>query len=95
MASRWRRRQVCALIDGDGRQWQVALRMIDGRGARLEGGPPPALGTSVELVHPEAGAIGATVSEIGTGCFRIRFDDSERAVAYALAAIAADMTRRR
>lgn len=92
MASRWRRRRVCQLTEDDGRQ-SVALRSIDGRGARLETDHPPALGRIVELHHPEAGSIRATVSEIGLGSIRISFDGAEHAIAYALSAITADMTR--
>lgn len=92
MASRWRRRRVCQLIGDEGQQ-SVALRAIDGRGAQLDSDHPPALGTIVELRHPEAGSIRATVSEIGHGSLRISFDGAENAIAYALSAIVSDMTR--
>ncbi|MCZ4340832.1 hypothetical protein O4H52_04400 [Sphingomonadaceae bacterium G21617-S1] len=92
MASRWRRRRVCQLIGDEGRQ-SVALRSIDGRGAWLDSDHPHALGSIVELHHPEAGSIRATVSEIGLGSIRISFDGAEQAIAYALSAITSDMTR--
>ncbi|ATE67297.1 hypothetical protein COO09_01320 [Rhizorhabdus dicambivorans] len=94
MASRWRRRTVCDLISDEGCR-TVALRGIDGRGARLDSDDPPALGSRVELRHPDAGTIQATVSEIGRGMLRISFDGTEAAIAFALAAIASDMTRGR
>ena len=92
MASRWRRRQVCELF-ADGTSQLVALRDISGSGARLETDRPPALGSQVELRHPEAGSIVGQVSAIGEGHIRISFDRQEAAVAFALGAIAADMTR--
>lgn len=92
MASRWRRRRVCQLIGEDGGQ-SVALLAIDGRGARIATNHPPALGSTVELHHPEAGSIRATVSEIAGGAIRISFGSAEDAIAYALNAIASDMTR--
>jgi len=92
MASRWRRRQVCELIIG-GEAHSVALSEVSGNGARLDILHPPALGTCVELRHPHAGSIMAHVSEIAEGAIRIRFDRHEASVAFALGAIAADMTR--
>lgn len=92
MASRWRRRRVCEL-HADGMSQMVALRDISGNGARLETRQPPPLGTQVELRHPHAGAIVARVSEVGLGDIHVSFDRQERAVAFALGAIAADMTR--
>lgn len=92
MASPWRRRRVCELRV-DGTSQMVALRDISGSGARLDTPQPPQLGTQVELHHPHAGSITARVSEIGEGEIRLSFDRHERAIAFALAAIAADMTR--
>lgn len=92
MASRWRRRQLCELRIGSVKQ-TVVLRDISGDGARLDTHRPPPLGTQVELYHPHAGSIVARVSEIGENEIRIAFDRQERAVAFALGAIAADMTR--
>lgn len=70
----------------------MALRHVDARGARLDMATPPALGSTVELRHPDAGRIHARVSEIGESGIRIAFDRNEAAVAFALAAITADMT---
>lgn len=94
MASRWRRRRICTLIGDDG-QRSVALRTIDGRGAWLDiaAEPAPALGSVVVLHHPDAGAIRATISEVGRNAVRVGFDGAEDAVAYALSAITSDMTR--
>ena len=92
MASPWRRRRVCRLMV-DGQVQQVALRDISGTGARLDIGNPPPLGTRVELVHPDAGSIEGRVTAIGERDIRIGFDISERTMAFALGAIAADMTR--
>jgi hypothetical protein len=71
----------------------VALRDISGSGARLDTRQAPPLGTHVELHHPHAGSIIGRVSEIGEHDIRISFDRQERAVAFALGAIVADMTR--
>ena len=91
MASRWRRRRMCVLI-GD---WPspAALRDVSARGAFLETNARPELGCRVELHHPEAGAIAATVRSLSPDGVSIRFDCGERSVAFALAAIAADMSR--
>jgi hypothetical protein len=92
MASRWRRRRVCELL-ADGRSRKVALRDVSGGGALVDTGDPPALGSPVELRHPHAGSIVGRVSAIHEGGIRISFDRQEGAVAFALGAIAADMTR--
>ncbi|KRB86826.1 hypothetical protein ASE00_02785 [Sphingomonas sp. Root710] len=92
MASRWRRRRLCELR-ADGLSQMVALRDISGSGARLETGNPPALGSQVELIHPDAGSISGRVTELSQRDIRISFDVSERTIAFALNAIAADMTR--
>lgn len=91
MASPWRRRQICEL-DAGGQIQLVALREISGSGARLDSSLPPVLGAQVELRHPHAGVIEGRVSEIGDGQIRVSFDRQERAIAFALGAIAADMT---
>lgn len=92
MASRWRRRQVCELLAA-GEAQSVALRDVSGTGATLDTNLPPALGSKVELRHPHAGSIFARVSEIGESGIRVSFDGREAAIAFALGAIAADMTR--
>lgn len=91
MASRWRRRTTCVLIAET--PAPAALREVSGSGAFLETSVRPALGAGVELHHPEAGAIRATVSGVDTDGIRIGFTCGEASVAFALAAIAADMSR--
>jgi hypothetical protein len=85
MASRWRRRTTCVLIAEA--PVPAALREISGTGAFLETAARP------ELHHPEAGAIRATVSGLAPDGIRIGFSFGEASVAFALAAIAADMSR--
>ena len=91
MASRWRRRRMCILLAEA--PAPAALREISARGAFLETNARPALGTRVELRHPEAGAIGGTVQALSDDGIRLAFDCSEASMAFALAAIAADMSR--
>jgi hypothetical protein len=91
MATRWRRRRMCMLIaDAPA---PAALREISARGAFVETNIRPPLGTSVELRHPDAGSIAATVRSIADDGVGIVFSYGERSVAFALAAIAADMSR--
>ena len=91
MASRWRRRRMCVLIAE--RPAPAALREVSATGAFLETNVRPALGRSVELHHPEAGAIAGIVRALSPEGVAIGFDCGERSVAFALAAIAADMSR--
>ena len=91
MASRWRRRRMCVLISD--RPAPAALREVSAAGAFLETNARPAIGARVELHHPEAGAILASVRSIADDGIGIRFECGERSVAFALAAIAADMSR--
>jgi hypothetical protein len=91
MASRWRRRTMCVLIaDGPA---PAALREVTAQGAFVETNARPPLGASVELHHPEAGAIAAEVRAIALDGIALAFPRSDRSVAFALAAIAADMSR--
>ncbi len=91
MASRWRRRTMCVLIAD--RPCPAALRDVSASGAFLETNARPDLGACVELHHPEAGAIAGTVRSISGDGVAIGFDCSEQSVAFAMAAIAADMSR--
>ena len=91
MASRWRRRRMCVLIAGN--PCPAALRQVSAAGAFLETNARPVLGASVELHHPEAGAIEAEVSSLAADGIGLVFQTSERSVAFAIAAIAADMSR--
>ena len=91
MATRWRRRRMCVLIAGN--PCPAALRQVSAAGAFLETNARPALGASVELHHPDAGAIMAEVASLAPDGIGLAFATSERSVAFALAAIAADMSR--
>ena len=91
MASRWRRRRMCVLIADS--PCPAALRQVSASGAFLETNARPMLGASVELHHPDAGAIEAEVSSLANDGIGLVFATSERSVAFALAAIAADMSR--
>jgi len=91
MATRWRRRRMCILIAAS--PVPAALRDVSARGAFLETNARPALGEPVELRHPDAGAIAATVRAVAADGVQLDFACSERSVAFALAAIASDMTR--
>ena len=91
MASRWRRRRMCVLIaDAPA---PAAMREINAGGAFLETNARPPLGASVELRHPHAGSICGQVRSIADDGVGISFTYGEQSVAFALAAIAADMSR--
>jgi len=91
MASRWRKRPICVLtVD---QPVPAALRELSARGAFLETNARPALGTMVSLSHPEAGTIAAVVSALAGDGIRLRFERSPASMAFAMAALAADMTR--
>jgi len=91
MASRWRRRRMCVLIHES--PVPAALRDVCATGAYLETNARPTLGSEVELHHPEAGVITGIVRSISTGGIQIAFRCTEQSVAFALAAITADMSR--
>ena len=91
MASPWRRRTICVLIAE--LPMPAALREVSAAGAFLETNARPPLGAGVELHHPEAGAIAATVRALANDGIQIGFDVGEQSVAFALAAISADMSR--
>jgi hypothetical protein len=91
MASRWRRRRMCVLIAEH--PAPAGLREISATGAFLETNARPPLGSAVELHHPEAGAIDAVVRSLADDGISIGFACGEQSVAFALAAIAADMSR--
>ena len=83
---------MCVLIGAD-LPIPAALRDISATGAFLETNARPPLGSGVELHHPEAGAISGTVRSFAHDGVAIGFDCGEQSVAFALAAIAADMSR--
>jgi hypothetical protein len=91
MASRWRRRRMCVLLAGD--PAPAALREVSARGAFVETNARPGIGDRVELRHPDAGTIAGIVTAVAGDGVQIAFACGETSVAFALAAIAADMTR--
>lgn len=91
MASPWRRRRMCVLL-ADG-PFPAALREVSARGAFVETNARPELGARVDLSHPEAGLIEGVVRAVAADGVQIAFICNEASVAFALAAIAADMTR--
>ena len=92
MASRWRRRRMCVLI-ADEMPAPAALRQISASGAFLETNARPPLGARVALRHPDAGTIAGEVRSIAPDGIALAFDGGADSVAFALAAIAADMSR--
>lgn len=91
MASKWRRRPLC-LLAADG-ECPAALRHVSGRGAFIQTDASPSIGTAVTLRHPDAGAIEAQVIGLQADGIALRFQPGPGAVAWAMAAIAADMSR--
>ncbi len=91
MASRWRRRRMCVLIADS--PAPAALREVSATGAFLETNARPPLGAGIELHHPEAGAIAGLVHAVAGDGIRIGFACGEASVAFALAAITADMAQ--
>jgi hypothetical protein len=71
----------------------AALREISATGAFVETNARPPLGSAVELHHPEAGAIEAIVRSLADDGISLSFACSEQSMAFAMAAIAADMSR--
>ncbi len=90
MASPWRRRRMCVLLADE--PCPAALRSVSGVGAFLETNARPELGTRVALRHPEAGEIEGVVEGIRRDGIELRFECGEKSVAFALAAITADMS---
>lgn len=91
MASPWRQRRMCLLLGAT--PAPAAIRDISARGAFLETNQRPPLGSRVELRHPVAGSIGGRVRAIAPDGIEIAFAVDARSVAFALAAITADMSR--
>jgi hypothetical protein len=91
MASRWRRRRMCVLVAEA--PAPAGLRHVSAMGAFLETNARPALGSTIELRHPEAGNIEGVVKAFARDGIRIGFECGVESVAFALAAITADMSR--
>jgi hypothetical protein len=90
MASPWRRQVMCVLVAGSASP--AALGRVSGGGCFVETPARAEIGDIVELLHPEAGAIRGRVIALAGGGLALSFDGSEQAVAFALAAIGADMS---
>lgn len=90
MATRWRRRRLCVLLAPT--PAPAALRDISAGGAFLETNARPAPGEKVELRHPEAGTIRGVVRALARDGVAVDFEYGEQSVAFALAAITADMS---
>ena len=91
MVTRWRRRRMCVLVAGG--PSPAALREVSASGAFVETSARPEIGSRVELRHPEAGMIEGIVRALASDGVQLSFTCSEASVAFAVAAIAADMTR--
>lgn len=90
MASPWRKRRLC-MLHAD-QPMPAALRHLSGSGVFLETEARPRLGASVQLCHPEAGTIDGVIVAIARDGVSVSFDCGEKSVAFALAAITADMS---
>jgi hypothetical protein len=84
------RRPLCLLLAD--RPTPAALREVSGAGAWIETHARPECGSRVQLRHPDAGTIAGEVIGHDKEGLRLAFDRSEAAVAFALAAITADMS---
>lgn len=91
MTTRWRQRRMCVLACG--REFAATIRSVSAGGAFVETNARPALSEAVTLRHPEAGRICGTVDALHADGVALRFAGDEAAMAFALAAIAADMSR--
>jgi hypothetical protein len=91
MASPWRQRRMCLILAE--RPAPAAIRHVSARGAFLETNARPALGSTIELRHPDAGTIYGEVAALALDGIDIAFACGPRSVAFALAAIGADMSR--
>jgi hypothetical protein len=91
MATKWRRRRMCILHTD--RPSPAAIRTISARGAFLETNERPPLGSRASLHHPDAGVIEGEIRSLAQDGVELVFRGDAPAVAFALAAIGADMTR--
>ena len=71
----------------------AALETVSGRGATIRSNAAPDCGTMVTLVQPAAGEIVDEVHAISKAGIELSFAGDEDSVAFALSAIAADMTQ--
>jgi hypothetical protein len=92
--ARYRSRRLC-VIEAGTRRDPARLRDISAVGAVLDTNARPPLGEAVRLHHPEAGAIAARVSRHSREGVGLSFDVGDEAVAFAMLALAVDMTEAR
>lgn len=90
MASPWRRRRMCVLSAE--RPAPAALVEVSGRGAVIRSNLVPEQGSTVSLRHPVSGEIDAKVASVREDGIELSFDVGEDSVAFALGAVAADMS---
>jgi hypothetical protein len=90
MATRWRRRRMCMLIAD--RPAPAALREVSPVAPSSKPTHAPRSARSSSCAIPDAGSITGQVRSIADDGIGIAFSFGERSVAFALAAIAADMT---
>ena len=91
MATRWRRRQSCVLVGQP--DASAGMKSLSGNGIVLQTDARPAIGDIVALRHPEAGTITGLVYAHHADGIALCLDGGEHAVAFAVAAIVADMSR--
>ena len=91
MVTPWRKRRMCAVVADV--PTPAALREISGLGAFVETNARPGLNSAVRFHHPEAGSIDAIVTAVANDGIRIAFSKGTASMAFALAAIASDMTQ--
>ena len=91
-AARYRVHALCMLL-GDGAPASARMADISAAGTFLLTQSRPALGSRITLDHPEAGRIEVDVWRHEADGIALRFQLGDRAVSFALRAIAANMTQ--
>lgn len=84
-ALRNRKADLCVLMGESPRL--AALKEIAGNRAVLEAQPAPAIGSVVELHHPEGGVLTGNVVDVVRNGVRIAFNMGDRATRFAVNAI--------
>lgn len=92
MATRWRRRTRVVVLGDDA---AATMRRVSATAIDLVTDARPPIGEAVELRHPEAGTVEGRVVAHAADGVSLRLSGNETAVAFAVAAIAADMSRPR